>query len=142
MIPASLLSARQVRAIVALLECDSQAEAATRARVPLRTLERWLTEPHFSAELSTRQSRMIAAVALELSRGAGACARALRRAGAAADKTARGPRLDPGRVQAARAVLDFMTTYSESAGLLARIEALETAIAGRDAIARSGGLTQ
>ena len=63
-----------------------------------------------------------------LARRAVACADAL---GATGTSTAR-RKADPAKVSAARAVLDFLTAYTEGAGMVARLEAVERAVAARD----------
>ena len=60
------VTAKQARAIMALLEARSVAEAAATAKVGERTLRRWLTEPTFQAALATAQSEALSMVTVRL----------------------------------------------------------------------------
>ncbi len=116
---AERLTARQQKAILALLTEDGVADAAREAGVKLATLWRWQKEPAFlAALLSARREAFDAAT----TRIAGACAdaaEALRSVAADAQAPA------TARVSAARAILDHAGKALELHDLAGRLEALE-----------------
>lgn len=64
------LTVNQVKAIVCLLEHDSVIDAAECAGVSRRTLDRWLDDPAFNAELQQAESTMIDTTARIMASGA------------------------------------------------------------------------
>ena len=130
---APALSPRQMRAIAALLVSDTQAEAATRARVPERTLRSWMDVPAFTAELARQRDRLLSVATLRL-------ARAADRAVAALDAIAGDRAAPPGaRVAAARAILDATIPLTEFSSMSDRVAALERAWDASRAPSFAGG---
>ncbi len=60
------LTARQSRALTAMMTSQSVVEAAKTAGVSERTLQRWLDDPAFRKELSERQSEAVTTVTRRL----------------------------------------------------------------------------
>lgn len=116
------LSPSQVRAIEALLAHETQAEAATAARVGQRSIRRWLTQEPFRAALARQRNRLLEDAGAVLARGAS-------KAAASLVKMATGEgRVSSPRVAAARAVLDIAIRAAAHDDTLKRLADLETLV--------------
>lgn len=60
------LTPKQTKAIVALLTCPTITEAANEAGVSKRTLQRWLDDPGFRAELTIREGEALSGITRRL----------------------------------------------------------------------------
>jgi hypothetical protein len=118
-----VLTPRQQRAIVAVLECDSRELSAKAAGIAVRTLQRWMALPAFAAELGRQRAKLLDATATELIRGSVRSARSLV-AMATGDQRATAP-----RVAAARAVVDLARLLEERTEFIARLEQVEAQVA-------------
>ena len=113
------VSAKQQKAIAALLTSSTIEEAAAAAKVGHRTLTRWLTDPVFLVGLRRAQDQAINAAVSRLVGSASEAAGVL--ATIAGDEN---EKASP-RGQAARALLSNMMRLIEVRDLAERIEALE-----------------
>jgi len=116
------LSGPKERGLEALLACDTITEAATRARVGRRTLQRWLGEAAFASELSRRRSRVIDGALTVLARAAAAAAKVLHDVASDAEAPVYA------RLQAASTILATVGKFEELSALRVRIEELEAAM--------------
>lgn len=117
------LSAKQQRAIVALLSTKSVAEAAEAAKVGERTLWRWLGEPVFRMHLAGAEADMLDAATrrlLQLQDGAIETVQAIMQDAEASAGV---------RLRAAQAVLDYLLKLRELRNIEQRLAALEIAYA-------------
>jgi hypothetical protein len=111
---------REERAIIALLEADTIAEAAVRSRVSKSTLMRWLADADFqTAYRAARQQLLSGAVnrLRRIARGAGVDVLE----SIARDKKAP----TAARVSAAGRILDAALKAAETQDLIERVDALE-----------------
>ena len=113
------LSQKQVRAISALITAPTIADAAWQADVSTRTIDRWLTQRSFQAELRLARSRVFCHAFGHLQQVAS-------RAVAALDRVMHDNNASPAsRVSAARAALRFACHGIEIADFEERLAALE-----------------
>jgi len=118
------LSQKQLRAISALITSPTIADAAWQADVSTRTVDRWLTQPAFQAELRLARSRVFCHAFGHLQQVAS-------RAVAALDRVMHDKNASPAsRVSAARAALRFACHGIEIADFEERLAALEHPGAG------------
>jgi hypothetical protein len=118
------LSQKQVRAISALITAPTIADAAWQADVSTRTIDRWLTQRSFQAELRLARSRVFCHAFGHLQQVAS-------RAVAALDRVMHDNNASPAsRVSAARAALRFACHGIEIADFEERLAALEHPGAG------------
>lgn len=117
------LNRRQKRAIEALLACRSIGDAATQARVPLRTLYDWRRNPEFLEELRRMHREAMRHTLGRLQQASSQAVDALDDIMRDVDAPA------VARVSAAKTVLDAARQHFENDDLLARLEALEAATA-------------
>ena len=120
------LTAKQSRAIGALLSCRTVADAAERAKVGKRTLDRWLTDPVFKARLAAAEGELI-----------DAATRRLLQAQSLAIGTLEDILQDPKvaasvRLRAAQVVIDAMLKLRELRSIEDRLRALEEAAHAKD----------
>jgi hypothetical protein len=119
-------SRREERAIIALLEADSIAEAAGRSRVAKSTLLRWMADADFqTAYRVARQQLLTGAVnrLRRIARGAGVDVLE----SIARDKKAP----TAARVSAAGRILDAALKAAETQDLIERVDALERKFGGQ-----------
>jgi hypothetical protein len=113
------LSAKQQRAIEALLNGMTKGQAATAAGVIPRTLSRWLADPDFQAELNTASDQVIKAAATRLKSTLDAAVTVMR-------ETMEDRQVNAAvRLRAADRVASHALKLVEAAELLERIERLE-----------------
>ncbi len=124
--PERELTPRQIRAVSAILEADTRADAARQAGVSERTLRRWANLDPFRAEVRRQRSRVLDSTASILAGGSARCAAVLIQVAT----TGGGP-LDAVRVSAARAVLDAATKAEELSTVTARLDELEASFAAQ-----------
>ena len=121
------MSQKQVRAISALITAPTIADAAWQADVSTRTIDRWLTQRSFQAELRLARSRVFCHAFGHLQQVAS-------RAVAALDRVMHDNNASPAsRVSAARAALRFACHGIEIADFEERLAALEHPGSGDDA---------
>lgn len=116
------ITAKQQKALEALLDGRNREDAALAAGVTARTLYRWLNEPEFAAfqaEVSTHQTRAISLASIRLTGGIASCADYL--LSVIEDEDAP-PSV---RVRAALGWLDKQIKFVEVNEILLRLEALE-----------------
>ena len=127
------LSQKQVRAISALITAPTIADAAWQADVSTRTIDRWLTQRSFQAELRLPRSRVFCHAFGHLQQVAS-------RAVAALDRVMHDNNASPAsRVSAARAALRFACPGIEIADFEERLAALEHPGNGNDATEDEAG---
>jgi hypothetical protein len=114
------LTTKQAAAIAALLEGNTKTAAATAAGVTMRTLQRWLNEPAFTAELRAGSDGAIRAAVARLSAAADASIEAI--------ENVRDTPTTPGaavKLRAADALLNHALRIREHADILERLSELE-----------------
>ncbi len=119
----AVLSAKQQRAILALLSTKSVSEAAQAAKVGERTLWRWLTEPEFRSHLAFSEAGMLDVATrrlLQLQGGAIETVQAIMQDAEASAGV---------RLRAAQTVLDYLLKLRELRDIELRLAALEAAYA-------------
>jgi hypothetical protein len=116
-----LLTARQEKAVCALLTEPSIRDAAKSAGIGERTLYTWLKEPAFDRAYRAARREAVARAMGAVQQAAGAAVNTLK--DVMTDSTAPAP----ARVAAAKSVLDLAVKTVEIEDLTSRIEALENA---------------
>src|SRR5262245_8742563 len=117
------LSAKQQRAIEALLTEPTTRAAAQAAGVGETTIFRWLAEPAFSTAYRAARSRLLESTLTELQAASTEAVETLR-------EVMNSPLAMPAaRVSAARAVLEFSLRAREEIEIEERLRALESAVA-------------
>ena len=119
-----MLSQRQQRALVALLEQPNKAEAARAAGVSPRALRSYLADPAFAAEYQRLQGEQISDAAQRGRQSMTAAVDALR---AVMDDESQNGQT---RVQAARSILEYSLKLDERESVLKRLEELEKSLVG------------
>ena len=119
-----MLSQRQQRALVALLEQPSRAAAAQAAGISPRALRSYLADPGFAAEYRRLQDEQIADAA---QRGRQSMTGAMAALRAVMDDESQNGQT---RVQAARSLLEFSLKLDERENVLKRLDALEKSLGG------------
>jgi hypothetical protein len=119
------LTARQERAIVALLEHPSVADATAAAGVSQPTLWRWMQQAGFREAYRSAQRRAVEAAIANLQQASAEAVGALRR-----NLTCGRPAVE---VRAAEVILDLAFRGHELLDLATRIEQLEAAVEERQA---------
>jgi hypothetical protein len=117
------ISAKQQRAIMALLSTKSIAEAAQQAKIGERTLWRWLGDPMFRVYLAGAEADMLDAATrrlLQLQDGAIETVKTIMQDSEASAGV---------RLRAAQAVLDYLLKLRELRNVEQRLTALEMAYA-------------
>lgn len=119
-----VLTARQSRALVALLTASDVPSAAKSAGVAPQTLFRWLREsPDFKTAYRDARREVVSQAVSQISAGAGAAVGTLRAVCDDGDAPA------GARVSAAKTLLDLAFRGVELDDLSARVESLETDLA-------------
>jgi hypothetical protein len=121
----NILSAKQYNAIAALLSEASVRQAAAVAKVPERTLYRWLKAPLFQAEYRTARRDAVGQAIARTQQYSSAMVGVLLSIAADAKKPA------PARIAAAAKVIDVAIKSVELEDLAARLDALERAYAAK-----------
>lgn len=119
-----MLSQRQQRALMALLEQPSKAAAAQAAGISPRTLRDYLADPAFAAELQRLQGGQISDAAQRGRQSMTGAMDALRNVmddGSQSGQT---------RVQAARSILEYSLKLDERENILKRLDELEKSLTG------------
>ena len=112
----------QERALTALLEASSIAEAALQADVGESTLRRWLREDqNFQAKLRRLRDQTLSHASLRLQQGASDAVESMHKLLSSSD------RIQPGRVSLVRTALDFAFRSGAYHDLADRLAALEKA---------------
>ena len=119
-----MLSQRQQRALVALLEQPSKAAAAQAAGVSPRALRSYLADPVFAAELQRLRDEQIGDAAQRGRQSMSAAVDALRTV--MDDESQNGQT----RVQAARSILEYTLRLDERENVLRRLDELEKSLIG------------
>ena len=125
----SKLSAKQHRALSALLTSKSVAEAAAATGLGERTIYRWLTDPAFRQALSAAEGDLIDAATRRLLTLQGTALDTLEAVLGDEDASA------GVRIRAAQMVLDHLLKLRELRDIEQRLQALEAAQAEREAAA-------
>jgi hypothetical protein len=113
------LTAKQLRAIEALLKEPTTAKAAKAAGVGETTIFRWLNDPAFSAAYRETRSRLLETTLTSLQAASGDAVDALR-------KVLKNTKARPGeKVSAARAILEYSLKAREVLEVEERLRALE-----------------
>lgn len=119
------LTARQIRAIQALLEEPTTAAAAQAAQVSEATIFRWLADPAFSAAYREARSRLVETALTALQSASSEAVKTLR-------NTLTDPHAPPNiKVSAARAILEFSLKAREALDFEDRLERLENSLKAR-----------
>ncbi len=113
------LTAKQERALVALLDCGEIQAASVRAGVSDVTLWRWLQQPAFQTRYRAARRQLVETAIAQLQSDCTVAARVLREV--AEDKEAPAS----SRVAAAKAILDMSVNAVELTDLQERVEMLE-----------------
>lgn len=116
-----VISAKQAKAVAALLACNSVTDAADVSGVGLRTLSRWLTERQFQAALSEAEGAAIDHATRRLTALSDTAVSVLQ-------DSLSGEVAPYVRLKAAQGVLDYLLRLRELRGLERRLSALEEAI--------------
>lgn len=119
-----MLSQRQQRALVSLLEQPSKMAAAQAAGISTRALRSYLADPAFAAELQRLQDEQINDAAQRGRQSMTGAMDALR--SIMDDESQNGQT----RVQAARSILEYSLRLDERENVLRRIDELERQIGG------------
>jgi hypothetical protein len=125
MTTADELTARQHRAIAALLVEDTREAAARVSGVGERTLRRWETLPAFAAEVRRQRTRLFTAATTRLVRSMDTAIGVLNNIASGRS------RASSARVQAARAILTLATSLFEKDELEPRLAKVEEELAQR-----------
>ena len=113
------LSANQLKAIKALVSCDTVAEAAEACKLGRQTLYRFMRDPLFDAELKKARRVLVNRAILSLQQSS-------RHAATALAKICRDEEAPPSaRVAAAREILSQTMKAIEIEGIEERLQALE-----------------
>ena len=115
------LTVRQTRAITALLEGATQDQAGRRAGVSERTIRTWSNTPAFADELARQRSRVLGAMATDLT---AISRRAIRVLGEMVDGTVT---QNNARRAACCNVIEFAVAFDELSGMERRVSELEKA---------------
>lgn len=115
------ISARQERAILALLTCRTHAEAAEAAKIGPATLTRWLADRDFLAAYRSARRSVVESAIGRLQQAATSAVDALARNLSCGRPTA--------EVAAAKAILEQSIKAVELVDLLDRVEELEARLA-------------
>lgn len=118
------LTVRQRRGIAALMQSRTVADAARTAGVGRRTLDRWLTDPDFVAELNAATGAAVDQAVRRLADLSGQAVDTL------ADVMAGATETPSARVSAANVTLTHMARLRELGEIEARIAELEKALKG------------
>lgn len=113
------LSARQQKALFALLDTATIAKASERSGVPERTIYTWLREPAFDAAYRQARRDAVRAATAGLQRASAAAVAVIAHIMTSKDAPA------STRLAAARTVLELAIQSVELDDVLARLEALE-----------------
>ena len=119
------LTAKQERALVALLHCGEVRAAASDAGVGETSLWRWLQTPEFQTRYKAARRQLVENALAQLQSDCAVAARVLREV--AEDKTATAT----ARVSAARAIIEQSVAAIQLTDLMERIEALEAIQKGK-----------
>lgn len=119
-----MLSQRQQRALLGLLEQPSKAAAAQAAGISPRALRSYLADPAFTAELQRLQDEQIADAAQRGRQSMTAAMSTLR--AIADDKSANAQN----RIMACRSLLEYSLKLDERENVLRRLDELEKQIGG------------
>jgi len=116
------LTARQAKALSALLTCSSLADAAQASGIPERTLYRYLRTPHFADCYREARGEQVRQAVAQMQRVA-------EKAAATLEAIMADPMAKPtARVMAARTVLDTALRAVEIENLEARLAAIEAKV--------------
>lgn len=74
-----VMNARQEKAILALLECETIIEASAKSGVPVRTLHRWLNDSEFCKSYRSAKRLIVEKGIAELQKATSEAAKTLRR---------------------------------------------------------------
>lgn len=117
-----ILSAAQERALTALLSERTILAASQAAKIPYRTMTRWLADEEFKAEYQQRLDELVEAASSSLKRSLSGAVDVLR-------EIAEDGEAPPGaRISAARTLLENGLRYTETMDVLRRLEDIENAI--------------
>jgi hypothetical protein len=116
------LTAKQERALVALLDCGETKQAAAAAGVGETTLWRWLQDAAFQSKYRMMRRQLVETAIAQLQSDCTVAARVLREV--AEDKEAPAS----SRVAAAKAILDISVDAIELTDLQERVEMLEKTV--------------
>lgn len=119
-----MLSPRQQRALMGLLEQPSKTEAAQAAGVSPRALRSYLADPEFQAEYQRLQGEQIADAA---QRGRQSMTAAMSTLRAIADDESANAQ---NRIMACRSLLEFSLKLDERENVLRRLDELEKSLGG------------
>jgi lambda repressor-like predicted transcriptional regulator len=115
---------KQRKAIAALLATQTVREAAKHAGVAEKTLYQWLAQPAFKRALQDAQTALLDEVLRRLSAGAGLAVDTLRQLTQSGEH-------ESTRLRAAIAWMELVVKYKDVLDFEARLEALESAVFGR-----------
>lgn len=121
--PPPRLSAKQEKALAALLVSPTIAEAAQSAGVGETTLFRWLQEPAFNEAYRAARLQVLSAATMQLRQASGAAVDTLKRNLTCGNASA--------EIRAAATILDMAYKSAEVEDLAARVEEMEQFIKGQ-----------
>ena len=113
------MTAKQAKALSALLNNPTQERAAAAAGVGISTLKRYLADPDFQAEYQKAMSKLIEGAATQAKQSLSPALSCLR------EIVNDGKKSDMARIQAARSLLEYGLRLTEVYDLSQRIDRLE-----------------
>jgi hypothetical protein len=122
------LTAKQERALVALLDCGEMKRAATMVGVAETTLWRWLQQPDFQARYRAARRQLVETAIAQLQSDCSIATRVLREV--AEDREAPAS----SRVAAAKAIIEQSISAVELTDLQAEVEEIKRLLAEREGI--------
>ena len=122
----TVLKPNKLKAVKALLSSSSIAESARVSGISVSTLQRWLSQPEFKAELTERQDAMLSAVSAGLSGVGRDALTTLHTICISEDEST------SNRIRASKAILDSLGTFTRQLDYLMRLQSLEKIAAHLD----------
>ncbi len=119
------MTARQGKAIEALLTCPTQRAAAKAAKIAESTLREWLKQPEFQEAYKTAVQNLLTAATRKAQRSFSPAIDALQ--GIVADDTQQ----PTARIQAARAILEYGLKLTETTDIFADVQEIERILKAR-----------
>ena len=110
---------KQEKALAALMESDTQKEAAKKAGITARTLRNYMKDADFVAEYTSRKGHVVDDAARQIQGSLHTAINALRAIVEGREKA------DGGKISASRALLEYGLRYTEISDIISRLEALE-----------------
>ena len=110
---------RHEKAMAALLASDTQAEAASKCGISVRTMRGYLADPAFNAEYLRRKRQLVSDATRQIQASYQSAIRALKTIIESESST------ESGRISACRTLLEYGLKFTETNDILTRLEELE-----------------